>query len=103
MGVNIYLRGIGEISPGWNKQMAKWLGEIGKDSYVDHGPHDHGESPPTIRFTAEHIPALEERRDKQLIGELAPPYDTSPNWTRCFDIIIDTIRASGEAIVEHHW
>jgi hypothetical protein len=104
MGVNIYLRGFGDISPGWNKDMARWLIEIQRADAQPEWSGDRDDLPP-LRLTSEDIPALERRRDTQLRGDPNTPedYQTSEHWTRCFNIIIDTIRASGEALVELHW
>jgi hypothetical protein len=89
MGVSISMK-VGSkwvsITPGWRSQMAAWLQEIGGYREI-------------LVFTEADLPALEERKAKQRIGEEDPPFDRSDEWTKCFDQIIDRIKQDQEAMV----
>lgn len=92
MGVSILME-VGDekweaITPGWRSAMAEMLREIA-------GYHSN-----YLVFDRESLPALRERREKQRIGEVAPPFDRSEEWVECFDRIIARIEKHGTALVQ---
>lgn len=104
MSTTIWLIEDGEqvdISPGWNKQMAMWLRET-PHTNVRHVWDTDCVGIVSV-FTTDAIPTLERLKHDQRKGIEEPPYDTSKNWTACFDRIIAKIHERGEAIVLVDW